>query len=410
VFQSILCILEKEIRYAVRDTDVLIYSVVVPLVVYPLFILGSGEVMLWQMTSSQQYKIYLDKVHIPPYLDKALHGVKGLKFEQSADPTGDLKKGKLDIVISGSESSDKYNFLCTVGSKRGYMGANSIRTALTSAQVNEQVRIYHEHRVPIEMLTVFSADQSRLVPVSPHHGAVEKNSPIALMAAVMIGLMQAGLVAGVAAVCMFAEEREKKTYETTVSLPVSGYELTAGKWLAATVLTIGSAILYILSVAASYSVVLFQIISTQKISPDEVNKLIAAEPVSILLAVLTVILGSGVACAMCMLCVSSCKTFKDAQAISMYPMCIIVSLPMLALIPGIEQHFWINLIPLTNTLVALKHPQSSLFNLLFGVVESLAITVGCLFIATRIFFSEKAMFATVGKNSIKTSQQQSESV
>jgi sodium transport system permease protein len=411
LFQQIACIFEKEIRYALRDTDVLIYSVLVPLIIYPLFIIGAGEVLLWQASSKQQhYRVGFEKLQLPAYLDSALLMTKGFKFVTCEKPMEDLKAGKLDLVLNGSETADKYEITCIVGHKSGHVAAAKIRESLVTAQEQAKSRAFKEHKVPASLLRVFDVTKVRIVPDAAHKGAVETHSPLLLVGAVIIGLMQAGLVAGVCAVCMFAEEKEKKTYETTVSLPVSSSTLTAGKWLAATVLTLGSSLLYIVSVAMSYAVILLQLLASKTVALVEMAQLIKVEPVSASLAVLTVFLGSGLACAMCMLCVSSCKTFKDAQAIAMYPMFLLVSLPALAVIPGIEQTGWVNFVPLTNTLIALKHPQAGLTPLAMGLFETVLLILLCLLAASRIFFSEKSMFSGAGGAGKQSSQQQAESV
>lgn len=410
MLQYIICIINKELRYALRDTDVLIYSVLVPLIVYPLFIIGAGEILLWQMDSTQTYKGCLDKLQLPPYLDKELRGIKGLQLRNSIDPARDLQHGKLDLVLTGAAINDKYELSCTVANKRSLVMASKIKEALISAQQAEQTRSYKKAKVPSGILKIFETTQLRMVPTAPKQGAVEKNSPLLTVAATIIGLMQVGLVAGVTAVCMFAEEKEKKTYETTASLPIASSIITAGKWAAACLLTIGSGMLYIVSAVLSYSVILSQLLASKKVAMQEVACLIEVEPFSFLLAALTIFIGAGVSCAMCMLCVSSCKTFKDAQAVSVYPVFVITLLPALVLVPGIECSTWINFIPLTNMLVAVKHPQASLVNLFLSVIESMILITICLVAAGRVFFSEKSMFNFNDGTATQTSQQQTESV
>lgn len=411
MLQQTFWIFEKELRYALRDTDVLIYSVLVPLIVYPILIISAGEILLWQVNSSQQTKVAIQKIsEMPTYLRNALAKSPGVTIvEDKGDALKDLEKGKLDVVVQSTVSQNVFDFTFYTGSKRGYMSANTLSSTLTSAQAKAQKAAYEKFKVPSALLKVFDSKTVRFVPMNTKRGAIEKESPLVLVCAVIVGLMQAGLVAGVTGVCMFAEEKEKNTFETTVSLPVPSYVLTAGKWLAATALTVASSILYMISVGCSYVVIAMQMLSLNKLDMGALSKLVDADTYSCAVAILTILLGAGVGCAMCMLAVSGCKTFKDAQAICAYPMMFILLLPMLAVIPGIEQYPGVAFIPLTNTLLALKHPQSSMLQLVLGVLESISIIAFCLWLSGRIFFSEKSMFL-ITDGGAKNPQQQAESI
>lgn len=412
MLEQIILIFQKELRYALRDTDVLIYSLLVPLVVYPLFIIGAGEVLLWQTNSEkQQFRFCVqDSIEMPEHLYNRLKTSKEINLVSSSEPMKDLNAGLVDVVVKPNGKGQNASFSAFVARKRGFIAAEKVRAVLAVSQLDWRQSVLKQHAVPDNLLNVYSLSTVRLVPTSPHDLAVEKQSPLILVGAVIIGLMQAGLVAGVTAVCMFAEEKEKKTFETTISLPVSGYGLTVGKWLAATTLTIGSSCLYLIAVTASFFVVAAQVISMQHVSAQRVLPLLKLDPASAAIAVLTMMIGSGLGCALCMLCVSACKTFKDAQAISLYPMIVILSLPMVAMIPGIEQRPWVAALPLTNSLIALKHPQSGLLNLILCSAESLTIIAISLWFAGRIFFSEKSVFSLNGNLKSQGVQQQAESV
>lgn len=415
MLQQIIWIFEKELRYALRDTDVLIYSVLVPLLFYPGLLLVGSEVLLWQMSEAQRnLRVYItDPQHLAPHLYTALTHVEGIKMTVSANPKHDLEIGKLDAIVTGENGIDSYRFVTYVGSKKGVLAANKLNQALVTAQSEEQHKAYKSFRVPANLLNnVCKLNETRLVPFTPTQAKVESHAPWGIIGALVLGLLQVGLTAGVTGVCVLAEEKEKKTFETTLSLPVASYVLTTGKWLASSIMSLVSGLINIIAMGAAGAVVFLQIQSMQK--EQNLGQLLPAlftqDAWSSWLAIAILILCAGLSSALCMLFVSACKTFKDAQAIVTYPMLFIITFPLLAFIPGIEQSSWIYWVPFANLLICLKHPQGHYLNLSFALLETLAITALSLSLCGRIFFAEKYNFALSEGRPNQSPQRQTDSV
>src|SRR6185295_1169695 len=127
-----------------------------------------------------------------------------------------------------------------------------------------------------------------------------------------------------------------------------------GKWLAASIISLFSGMANIFAVGGAAIVVCMQAQTTQKQNWGAVLLFIFnSDTSSYALAVLALLLASGLSTALCLLFVSSCRTFKDAQGIVTYPMLFIITLPMLAFVPGIEANLWMNWVPFTNLLLCL---------------------------------------------------------
>lgn len=413
MLQEIIWIFEKEFRYALRDTDVLLYSLLVPLLIYPGILLAASEVMLWQMNEAQHnFRVSVqDTRQLSPHLLQALKGVEGVKITPSTDPQHDLSLGKIDAYIVRASEQDKNTFVTYVGNKKGVLAANKVNEALVVAQTAAQQAAYKKYNVPADLLRVCTVNETRLIPFNRTQTKVESQAPLGILGLLLLGVLQIGLTSGVTSVCVFAEEKEKKTFETTLSLPVPSYVHTAGKWLAASILSLISGVANIIAVGGTIAVVLLQAHSMQKISwPSIVKVLFSTDLPTVLLAVIILIVCAGLSCALCLLFVSACKNFKDGQAIVTYPMISVITLPMLAFIPGLEQTFWIYLIPFTNLLVCFKHPQGSSLNLVWSLLESMIIMSACLYFAGKVFFSEKSVFISGGGASPQRPHTQAESI
>jgi sodium transport system permease protein len=396
LLQQIYWIFEKELRYALRDTDVLIYSILVPLLIYPGTLIAASEVLLWQVAEARQnLRISIkDPQYIPGHLYSALIHMEGIKLTASTNPGRDLQTGKLDAYVTSEEGKgkDNYSFVTYVGGKKGMLAANKLNEALLAAQSCARAAAYRKYKVPAELLEVCIVKKTSLVPFSPTQTKVESRAPLGILAALLLGILQIGLAAGVTAVCVFAEEKEKKTFETTLSIPVPTFALTAGKWLASSTLALCSGITNIIAMTAAGAVVCLQAQLMQKQDWLSVFAfMMTADARTYWLAAATLLACAALSSALCLLFVSGCRTFKDGQAIVTYPMLCIIALPLVACIPGIEHNPIASWLPFANLLICLKHPQGNSLDVLLALLETSAIVAFSLWSAGRIFFSEKAV-------------------
>jgi sodium transport system permease protein len=413
LLQQLVWILEKELRYALRDTDVLIYAVLVPLLIYPGTLLVTSEVLLWQVGEAQRnLRVFIkDPQRLPPHLYTVLVNIKGIKVTPSGNPDRDLQAGKLDAIVEAEQGKSTYDFVTYVCGKKGMLAANRINDALVTAQSLVRQEAYKKSRVPADLLKVCSVHENRLVPFTATETKVESRAPIGLLTTLLFGFIQIGLSAGVAAVCVFAEEKEKKTFETTLSIPVPSSLLTAGKWLTASALALASGTINIIAMSAAGAVVCLQAQSMQKQNLwAVVLYVLSADAWTYGLAVLVFLLCALLSSAVCLLFVSACRTFKDGQAIVTYPMILIMTLPVLSFVPGIEQNQWMYLVPFTNLLLCLKHPQSNYLSLALALVQTVAVCLFSLWLSGKVFFSEKAVLSFSGGQPQQRPHQQKDSL
>lgn len=413
----IFLIFQKEMRYALRDTDVLIYALLVPLLIYPVLIIGATEVFLWQLTSPEhRSKVsILDLQHMPAPVLAALQSDKTLEVVSLKDPMAALRAGTVDAVIDLNETPSRLDFLLYTAGRKSFFAVANIEHTVRTAQSRIQTTALRERGLPSSVLTVYALNQKRLLPgirtVSGHANVEAGASSLPATGLALLGLIQASLSAGIAAVCMLAEEKEKNSFETTVTLPVQRWWLIAGKWLAVTTIALFSAICNIVTLSASFIVVLAQTLSIKKISWQYLFvSLSSLDPWSGFYAFFAIVVGCAVCAAFCMACVSFCRNFKDGQAIASYPMLIAITLPMLALAPGIEKHWWTVLVPIANVLICVKHPQSSGLLFLESLVLSIICVAPCLWLSERVYFNDSAFSGAASDGAARLTHAQAETV
>ena len=382
-------------RYALRDTDVLIYSVLVPLLLYPGLVIGASEVFLWQLSSPEQKSriAVLDTARLPQPMLAALQRDKTLQISQPKEPMLALEKGALDAVISMTETPTRMEFLVFTAGRKSFFAVQNIEQTVRSAQLQAQTTVFRERNLSPSVLNVVKVSEKRLLPGIPTAGGaenVEGTPSMMAMAVVLLGLVQAGLTSGITAVCMLAEEKEKNTFETTVTLPVATWWLIVGKWLTATTLSTFSAIVNIITLSGSFIVILVQTLAIKKIDWRYMLTGVHVDPLMVFYALACLSIGSAFCAALCLAAVAYCRNFKDGQAMATYPMLAAISLPLITMAPGIEKNWWTVFIPVTNLVLCVKHPQSSSMFLLESTILSAAAIAVCLWIANKIYFAQSS--------------------
>jgi hypothetical protein len=134
----ILCICEKELRYALRDTDVLIYGLLVPVLVYPLLLLAGGEVLIWQMSSgSQKFVLAIEPknfAQLPPHFQRALEKCNEFRLQRCEQPQQELQRAHCDavLIVKPAGADGTINLACLTNGKRGMIAGGKLSVLINS--------------------------------------------------------------------------------------------------------------------------------------------------------------------------------------------------------------------------------------------------------------------------------------
>jgi ABC-type Na+ efflux pump permease subunit len=388
LLRSLIWIVEKELRYALRDTDVLIYGVLTPLLIYPTVIVGLSEAITWTASRTETIKCFANIEQWPPHLKQRIEEDKTIKLVASASPMKDLQEKKVDLVASFKEAENKYVFDMY---SRTRLNLDRLKGELAAAQYAKEEATYAAHRVPADVMKIYNIESERLLPAIKGEAQVEKHFPLLALLIASMGIVQGILTAAVSATCLLVEEREKNTFETMVTAPVPLTLLVLGKWVASTLLSVISGAIMTLSLAISFVGLFLLNVSIKRFGTAMLDTLLYVDW-SLPLAFVAVVIGSAFAAGVFMVCCATAKTFKEGQAIATYPVTVLGILPALGLIPGIESSAWILFCPLLNITATLKHSQNEV-NIILALLITLAWAIACCFLAGKIFLSEKGLLA-----------------
>ena len=183
-----------------------------------------------------------------------------------------------------------------------------------------------------------------------------------------------------AAIDLVTGEKERKTIETTLSLPVSKFSVLMGKAVVASLLGFIPALLNLTGLIIGLNFIddipdTFKIALSEMLNPESIIMiLLLLIPFSLFLAGLIIALVAGA------------STFKEAQS-KASPIIILIIIPLvMSLLPGIEFTWATAFIPVLNIGLGVKEIMAGTINI--GMYIAMFISLVC-FAITAIYFSYK---------------------
>ena len=397
---NLVVIARKEIRHCFRDAHVWIYTIIIPLLLYPIALIGASEYGLWREGLSEKHPVRVSvstkgRESIPELLDVIRETKKVQLVEETtsdAQAKDLLMKGRLEAFIDATEapenivgyvnpSEDRVNETIFLLNKLAFQaGRVSLKTSLEQAGKDSS------------FLDVFSVKTKNISPVaieskSDEDSEVElfsSNLVLVGFAAYTIWILSIGAV--YPALASFTEETEKSTKSTTYLLPIDHFDIVMGKFLAVTVLTLISGFVNFVSMSVVAGYFSSKIPMIHELLNFAVRQM---DPKSATLIFTTFILATLMISAVYSLLAAQSKSFKEAQNVSSLVLIFSMILPMMALIPEWTLDTTSALIPVLNTVVLCKSVGAHtidpwLTSLVFS--ECIVITVIALFLIQQLFW------------------------
>lgn len=377
-FHDLLVVVRKELLYIFRVPDVLIFSVLIPMVLYPVLMIGAGVYSAWAV-SNQMRQIY--RIAIPR--DQIGQNGQNAQTENLKRVIAVLKETGRITTIEMDDPDDAVRKETASASLIALpeSGALEVHYEATSAGSAEPVKFIadtldaKENKVltqtlvehgftkhEVEPMTVRLRDihgistSSRFPQVDPRFA--ETYAPLlrfGALLAIFFLLSNARSAAVSPAVFMLAQERDLKTLKATLSLPISWNTLVLGKAVAVSFMallsvfvnTIGVVMLAFFIVAS-----LVMKLPAAKVTVDSLIQSISPSVVGLIAvcSVLDILISSTV---LLLLCTFS-RTTKEAQSMLIITSLGMVCVSIYALSPDHTLNWQTALIPIVNLLLVIK--------------------------------------------------------
>ena len=401
---------KRELTDILRDKKTLFMMLVVPIIIYPLLIIGMTFLMSSVM-NSQAEKTYLVAFDEEDELAAKIADIiennpdklsYKLEIVQKSDCKKALEAGDIDIYVS--KASDGRISLCYLSAKDR---SNTALDALTDA-----FEIYREE-LQKERIDEAGLDADYLL--NPIHYEGEDLSSTEESVGNMIGsiipffiVTMILLGALYPSIDVTAGEKERGTLETLLTLPITNFEMIMSKFLAVSCIACASAILNVFSMGGAMA---FLVSSSMSLAED-INLEIHYETFipGILFTLVVMVFFALLVTAVCMCTCVFAKNFKEANNYVTPVMLIFRFGSYAAMIPDLELTAQTAAIPIVNVALLVEGLFQFQYNYgLFAIVlfSNVAYSLLAILILGKIYNSEAVLFSE-GLSSVRIFTRRSE--
>lgn len=401
---------KRELTDILRDKKTLFMMLVVPIIIYPLLIIGMTFLMSSVM-NSQAEKTYLVAFDEEDELAAKIADIiennpdklsYKLEIVQKSDCKKALEAGNIDIYVS--KASDGRIALCYLSAKDR---SNTALDALTDA-----FEIYREE-LQKERIDEAGLDADYLL--NPIHYEGEDLSSTEESVGNMIGsiipffiVTMILLGALYPSIDVTAGEKERGTLETLLTLPITNFEMIMSKFLAVSCIACASAILNVFSMGGAMA---FLVSSSMSLAED-INLEIHYETFipGILFTLVVMVFFALLVTAVCMCTCVFAKNFKEANNYVTPVMLIFMFGSYAAMIPDLELTAQTAAIPIVNVALLVEGLFQFQYNYgLFAIVlfSNVAYSLLAILILGKIYNSEAVLFSE-GLSSVRIFTRRSE--
>ena len=391
--RDLFIIVKKELTELLRDKKTIINSIVLPTLLIPILMFGGIKVSQMIQESNQQKKVKIGLVNAPEDF-VALAQKDTLNQITNYTGTEDFKALIDDETIQSAlvfpaDWQTQMDSLSTAnvsvyrnGTKDNVNGRVSKLMDAYAANLKEKriatLNIPTEKMTPMVQNYVEVGEQKELI--GKRIGG--------FIPYIFILTMWGGCL--LAAIDLVTGEKERKTIETTLSLPVSKFSVLMGKAIVASLLGFIPALLNLTGLIIGLNFIddipdTFKLALTEMLSPQSITMiLLLLIPFSLFLAGLIIALVAGA------------TSFKEAQS-KASPIIILIIIPLvMALMPGIEFTWSTVFIPVLNIGLGVKEIMAGTINIgmyIAMLVSLLAFAVIAIYFSYKKFSDENAILS-----------------
>lgn len=393
---KVMILLRKEIMDILRDKKTLVVMVLVPILLYPLILIGMATIFSHIATSQVteihtvacgwQYGEFLGELQ-GLYEDRKEELDVNLNFEIAEDEM----EMEPDVWLDISENS-KGNLHVAMEYTSTNQGSDYAKQAL-----EELLELYREELVK-ENLKQEGLDESFLEPITYEaKDSASLSESMGMDIGGSIGMMLIVTImlgAVYPAIDATAGEKERGTLETLLTLPVTNFQMILSKYISVAIFASVTAVLSVLSLGGS---VLFLMYGLSEEIADSMGSIsfsgiLSAIPVLLLTVIVTALLIAAICMCFCVFA----KSFKEANNYVTPVMLIVMFASMAAMVPSIKLDYRTAMIPLVNVSLMVKQIVSQQFDVALAGV-AMAVNLGCsiliIWILAKMYDSENILFS-----------------
>ncbi|MGB5555108.1 MAG: ABC transporter permease [Flavobacteriaceae bacterium] len=388
---DLILIIKKELSELLRDKKTIINSIVLPTLLVPILILGSVKVTQMINDNQREESVRIGLVNAPQDF-MALLKNDSLNQVVQFDKEQDFK-----ILINNDTVQTALVFPLDWKSQMDSLATSEIKIYRngTKDNVNQRVsdviELYGSQlkaqrvgqmAINIDKLTPF---RENIIEISEQKELIGKRIG-GFIPYLFILTMWGGCL--LAAIDLVTGEKERKTIETTLSLPISKFKVLLGKAIVASLLGFIPAVLNLLGLIIGLKF----IDGIPDFFTQAIGEMLNLQSITLILLLLIpfALFLSGLIIAL----IAGASTFKEAQS-KATPIIMLIILPLvLALMPGIELTWTTVLVPVLNIGLGVKEIMAGTIDMAqYAVIflSLVAFAIGAVYMSYRKFSDENAI-------------------
>jgi sodium transport system permease protein len=396
---AVAIVYRKEFTEWVRDRRTLISTVLVPLLLFPVMMVGfsalavvmvgkaekeTPKIMILGGDDSPQLLASirkLDTLEIVPYAPNWKDQISNKDIRAAVEIPKDFQKS---LETSHSETVKIYFY---DGEMKSSFGANRLEKFLKDYRDTVVKDRLAAKNLPASVLSPFTIKQENVAPPEKVSGATFGS----FIGYTVIILCMTGAM--YPAIDLTAGEKERGTMETILSSPISRLDLVCGKFLLVFSASLATAILSVISMGGSFAILGHtNLMNSSSGGQTLALNLGLLSVVSVFLMALPL---AFLFSAVLMTIALFAKSYKEAQSY-LTPMTFVIVIPAVAsVMPGVELTPKLALIPILNTSLVCKEIIAGTYhwNSIALIFVSTCVYAGAaLFLAFKTFQRESVLF------------------
>jgi sodium transport system permease protein len=391
----------KELTEWLRDRRTLISTVVVPLLLFPVIILGFSYLAVTLLGKAEKEipSVMIIGGEDSPQVVAALQKIEGLKIvPYGADWKNQISEKTIRAAVEippGFQASLEKNEEKTLTI---YFYEGEIKSSFGAEHIEKSLKDYRDQiikerlaarSIAAAVLTPFAIKRENVAPPEKVSGAAIGG----FIGYLVILLCMTGAM--YPAIDLTAGEKERGTMETILSSPVSRMNLVLGKFLLVLSAALATAALSVVSMGISFNVMRYFNPAAQSGKGEAAALILQLGPKPVLLIFVMALPLAVFFAAALMTIALFAKTYKEAQSY-LTPMTFVVIIPAIAsLLPGVELTPKLALIPILSTSLVCKEIIAGTYhwNSIFLIFASTCVYAAiALFLAVKMFQREDVLF------------------
>ncbi len=407
-FSKILIIYKKELLDLMRDRRTVITSLILPIILYPLLMIGFSSMM-----SRQELK--LEKQEMVIYVNDNVQNVSSVSIEDELKKVDNFQIMEEVVIFEKSSFLDlleenSIQALIDIQDSISTSGFQVFNVSVYYNRSNEKSSLAHEKIVDIikdieqqlvgerlskininvEILNAVEIKDENIAPPEKMMGfALGKFLPYLLIILTISG-------ASVIASDLVAGEKERGTLETILVSAARRNELVMGKYLTIITMSIVTVLLNLFSMYISFS----HIFSQAGQAVDGLKLPLGNFALILLIMLPLITLFSAI-----LLSISTySRNIKEAQSYQMPLIFGSIMLSMVSFLPGFELNLGFALIPIVNFSLLIRDIMLSNYNIVYLLIvvgSTLILDIIMVSISIRLFNNETVLFRTAEEKSLK---------